>query len=82
MTDKERILAADLMQLASEEFGDHGCNDLDDKLFEKWSKEEIQQLTKEYHDFNGDPEEYNPNHLYLPDFAVMAYLANKLRTGI
>jgi hypothetical protein len=37
-----------------------------------------QQVEKEYHEWNGDPEEFNPRFLALHDYAVMSFLAHKL----
>jgi len=76
--DKEKELLAKLVDLASDEFGNHGCNDVDDSFFDGWSIEERQSFVKECHIWNGDPEEYDPDFLHLPDFAIMSFLADKL----
>jgi hypothetical protein len=77
MTEKERAVAAQLLEMASEEFGNHGCNDWD---FPKgWTKEEKIAFCKEYHEWNGDPEDFDPNFLHLPDYAVMSFMADKLK---
>lgn len=47
---------------------------------ENWSIEEKRAFVKAYHDYNGDPHEYDENDLTLPDFAVVAFLASKLLT--
>ncbi len=78
MTDKEKILASKMLKLASNEFGNHSCNDVKDSLYDEWTTEERKQFVKEYHEWNGDPEEYNENFLHLPDFAIMNFLADKL----
>ena len=59
MNKKEQELAAYLLKLASNQFSNHGCNDVDKKAYEEWTIEERQQFVKEYHEWNGDPEEYN-----------------------
>lgn len=66
-------LAANLLRLASDDFCNHGCNDFD--LPSSWSLKEKQDFVFAYHEWNGDPEEYDPGFLQLPDFAVMTYLA-------
>jgi len=78
MTDKEKILASYFLNLASDEFGNHGCNDVEQSVWNNWTIEERQQFVKEFHEYNGDPEEYDPNFLYLPDFVLMGFLSHKL----
>ncbi len=67
-----------MLELASNEFSNHGCNDVEDSVYEGWTKEERQQFVKEFHDWNGDPDEYDPNFLHLGDSTIMAFLAYKL----
>ena len=43
----------------------HGCDDEPRDLWNDWTLEEHQQLVKEYHDWNGDPEEYDPTFLHI-----------------
>lgn len=78
MTDKEKILASEMLKLASNEFGNHSCNDVEDSVYDGWTTEERKQFVKEYHKWNGDPEEYDENFLHLQDFAIMNFLADKL----
>lgn len=78
MTDKEKRLTAKFLTLASEEFGSHGCNDVEDSMWEGWSKEDRQQFVKEYHEWNGDPNKFNPNYLHIPDYAIMHFLSYKV----
>jgi len=78
MTQNEKILAVNFLNLASEEFSNHGCNDVDEKYFKNWSIKERQQFVKEYYDWNGDPENYDPEFLHLPDFCIFSFLAHKI----
>lgn len=78
MTQKERELASTMLEMASEVFGNHGCNDMDEDVWDGWTEKQRQKFVKEYHEFNGDPEEYDPDFLELPDYAVMEFLAHKL----
>lgn len=78
MTRKEKKLASYFLELASDVFGNHGCNDVEDEVWENWTLEERQKFVKEYHEWNGDPEEYDENYLHLPDFAIMSFLSHKL----
>lgn len=82
MEKHELILIAALLELASDRFARHICNDLDGSFFADWTAEEHQKLVKDFHDWNGDPEEFNPNFLHLPDFSLMDYLADKLRGSL
>ena len=79
MNKLEKKLAALLLEIAAEEFCNHGCNDFELKRFVPDLKQR-RQLVKEYHEWNGDPEEYDPEakYEYFPDFALMSYLADKL----
>jgi len=79
MNAKEKRLAAEMLELASDEFSNHGCNDVDDTLWEDWTLEERKRFVKEFHDYNGDPEEYDPDFLHLGDDVLMGYMAHKLR---
>ena len=79
MTGNEQKLVAKLLNLASDEFGGHICNDVPNKFYKGWTIEERKQFVKEYHEWNGDPEEYDEDHLHLPDFAIMAFLADKIK---
>jgi hypothetical protein len=79
MTENEIKLASYFLELASEEFGNHGCNDVDESVFESWSLDERRNFVKEFHEYNGDPNEYDENFLHLPDFCIMSFLAHKIK---
>jgi hypothetical protein len=78
MTQKEKILISILLDLASDEFATHGCNDLDDAFWAGWTKEERQELMKDFHKYNGDPENYDPEFLHVGDSSLMGYFSKKL----
>jgi len=82
MNVKETELLKQILKIASRDFAQHGCNDVDDKLFTDWTIEEREKFVKEYHDYNGDPEEFDRGYLHLPDFAIMNYLAHKLANPV
>ena len=84
LTRKERIMAAWLMERASEEFSNHGCNDLPGSfiLETQLTDEEKVQFVRDYIKWNEhrlgenvEPEDFD----LLPDWAVMDFLAYKLR---
>ena len=81
MKTNELKLAAAMLELAAQKFSNRGCNDVDDNLYEDWADEERKQFVKEYYEWNGDPEEYDSEWLHIPDWALMDYLADKLKTA-
>lgn len=79
MTKAQLKLTAALLDLASEQFSNHGCNDLQKELVELLSQKEWDKLNQEYHNWNGDPEEYRPGTILNCDWAWMSFMAEKLR---
>lgn len=74
---KELELAARFLKYYAEELGSNGCNDWN---FPKdWTEEEKTKFVKDFHDFNGDPEEFDPDHIFLQDYCVASFLSNKLK---
>jgi len=82
MTEKELKLASKFLVIAANEFGGHGCNDVPEKIWSGWTKEERQKFVKEYHEYNGDTNEYNPDFLHLDDYVIMGFLAHKILTEL
>ena len=80
MTETERKLAAALLDMAAGVFDNHGCNDLDAHVLSLLSVGEWDALTREYHDYNGDPEEYDFDYPIHHDAALMSFMAHKLRS--
>lgn len=78
MTKNEKDLAALMLELASDEFSNHGCNDVDNRVWERWTTEERKAFVKEYYKYNGDPDEYDERDLELSDYAIMNFLGHKL----
>lgn len=83
MTPNERKLVAALLDLASDRFANHGCNDF--PIGEYLSKPERVALNKAMHEANGDPEEHDPEEaagsVWAADWWLMAYFADKIRGG-
>lgn len=76
LNNKESVLVKYFLEDYSSRLGNDGCNDWD---FPKdWSVREKEEFVKHYHAWNGDPEEYNPKRLNLPNFAVVSFLAYKM----
>ena len=80
MNAKEKQLVVKMLEMASDEFSNHGCNDVGDSTYEGWSLEERQQFVKEFHEWNGDPEDFDKDRLNLGDSTIMSFLAHKLKT--
>jgi len=81
MNSNEDKLAAALLDLASEQFSNHGCNDFRISEHVDMTADEMRALDLAMHVWNGDPHEHDPNadHDYQSDFFLMSYLAAKLR---
>jgi hypothetical protein len=79
MTRKEKLLTAYLLDKASEEFSNHGCNDLSYAEKNLLSQGEWDKLNKEFHEYNGDPEEYKSGEILSYDWLWMKFMAYKLR---
>jgi len=78
MNKKEISLLCYFLELASIKFANQGCNDVEEKVWNNWSIEERKGFVKEYHNWNGDPEEYDEKYLHIPDFAIISFLRSKL----
>ncbi len=71
-------LAADLLRLASDEFSNHGCNDME---LPDWTQDERDGLDLQMHIANGDPENFEPGRRWFQDHAVMRFLAGRLESA-
>lgn len=70
-----------LLEMAGDKFSNHGCNDLPDDFFEGMDKDDIKELYQEYHNWNGDPEEYESDKLgYLGDDSLMFFFSEYIKT--
>ena len=82
MTKKDYYLIADLLDMASDEFSNHGCNDFAVENY--YTKEELCELVKSFNIHNGvtDP---NSDHWVEHvdcDWLLMSFFADKLRNEI
>lgn len=71
-------LAGDLLDRASEEFANHGCNDW---VYppEHWTLDERREFAKAVHEATDSADNYDPNYLVFPDWWVMDFLARKIK---
>ena len=70
------ILASKMLDLASDEFSNHGCNDLDRDVINSVDNE--QEICKQIEEWNGDPG--FPTKLdQVPDWMLMRFLCDKIK---
>jgi hypothetical protein len=70
-------LAAQLLEEASDQYSNHVCNDWDFPA--DWTIEERREFVRQMYEWNGNPEDIDQDHLDVPDFWVMGFLAEQLR---
>ena len=78
LTKNELMLISDMLSKLDDLLSNKMCNDFD--FPDSWSKEELTAFVKDYHDYNGDPEEFDEDCLSLPDFSVAGLLSNKVKS--
>lgn len=79
MTRAELLITARLLDIAADEFAKHGSNDLTEEVKRMITPNEWDRITREYHNWNGDPEEFRPGKIINNDSAIMAFMAHKLK---
>ena len=86
MTPKEQQLLVKYLKNLEELLSSRCCDDHDPKTLADWSSEEIKELVHSFHQFNGDPEEFDPDHEYsaksptLQDSSILYTLRRKLES--
>lgn len=76
MTKQEILLAAEMLNIASEKFSNHGCNDLSKEAIALITNED--ELCKSLREYNGG-EPHPENIGNIGDSQLMDYLAEKLK---
>lgn len=81
MTSLEKKLAARLLDLAADQFVNHGCNDLDLVSDAGLTGEECREVLLALHQWKDDPEARlpTPDQHYVEDWMLMRMLAGRLR---
>ena len=82
MTKTEKILAAKLLDAASESYSNHGCNDLDKELIAGISSTDRKAIELGIKEWNGGDEDEECSFDHLPDWLLMSYLADKIKEEI
>ena len=73
-------MVSKLLEMADNVFCNNSCNDLPSDFFEGMEEDEIKELHKHYHDWNGDPEEYDPDEINgLTDSGLMAFFSDYIK---
>ena len=73
---RELLLAASMLKMASDEFGDHICNDFE--LPDSWTQQECDDFILAMETWNGDTRDYQPGSRLTQDYFVMSYLASRI----
>ncbi len=80
MREFEKKMAVDFLRDHSDLLSNHVCNDLDVNRWNLTPEERI-DLDKREHEWNGDPEEHDPEWAvegYFTDFSVVSFVAENL----
>ena len=76
INNKELKLILGFLNQLSDKLSNAGCNDWE--FPSDWTDIEKLEFVKGFHDWNGDPEEFDSDNLVVSDFCVVMYLASKL----
>ncbi len=79
LSDGEKEIFLDLIERVTDDLGNKGCNDYD--LSDHLDDVQINKLAREFHEWNGDPQEFDPmrnNRYAVPDYALLTFLAKKV----
>jgi hypothetical protein len=79
----ELKLAAKLLELAADQFANHGCNDFDLVQEAGLTLEQAYELNQAYAQWNGDAEEWTEGELRYPgalgDSSLMRWLSTRMQ---
>jgi hypothetical protein len=79
MNTGEFLLASRLLERASDEFSNHGCNDMDEKMFDGISDADKLAMEQAYNKYNSPDHEDYVKFDYIADWAWMSYLSKLLK---
>ena len=66
-----------ILNLAYTKLSRYGCNDITESIWDNWTIEERRVLVQQYHRFNGDINEYDPDHLRLYSTMILFVMYKK-----
>jgi len=76
LSEKEKELVARMLDRLYDELSNNGCNDLPDEWAELFTAAELRDLSRQYHEMNGDPQDdFGINS----DFTLASLMAEKVR---
>lgn len=83
LSRKEKKLAALLLKVAASEFGNHGCNDMDQEILDgvAFTDQEKLDLAWRFNNWSGSPEDFTNSTKdfdRIGDDSWMSYLAERL----
>lgn len=84
MTRAEKLLASRLLEMAAAEFHEHGCNDVDAKMFEGMLPGEVAWLVEHFNIWWANLNDSEPQDFKLIEIRDdwwMDYLAHRLGEG-
>lgn len=79
MNYREKRFVAALLELAGEQFSNHGCNDLPEEVVNLLTPLDREYLQLAWHKWNGDISEYEKDCFFTLDWLWMQYFADLLR---
>lgn len=82
MNKKEKRLVSFLLEIASDHFSNHGCNDFELEWVEKWNKKEKEALNREMHIWHMSNKKDYKDILYHSDYFLMSFFSNKIKGEI
>lgn len=78
MNANEQILASKMLEEFSDILAGRGCNDFN--FPDSWTEEEKEVFVRDFHVWNGDPEEFDKDNWYISNFCVAMFLSEKLKS--
>lgn len=79
---KDYLIISNLLRMASDEFSNKNCNDIDSELIHNLTEKEKDELLSEINKWNGNTlEGCNFESVHeIPDFILMNFYADKLQS--
>lgn len=76
MNRKELQLVASFLEMLDDILGNRCCNDWD--FPDDWTESEKTDFVKQFHEANGDPEEYTEGDTIIQDFCAVYLVRQKV----
>lgn len=84
LTETEALIISKLLEMARDEFSNHGSNDLEQEFYSEMTKSDLIEMAAEFsrkEDFDGTPDEFlnGPMH---NDCIMLSLMALKLKETV